>query len=230
MKAAALGILAVAVLSSATVSAETIRFTNNEVNLGNIPRVNLTDQYAPFGLFFEDAYRYVDGRDPFADPGTEFRFGISNGTVEMAGRPSVFGTVRFANPTNVVEFDWWTGGAFRVNAFNSEGRLLASFNDPVGGVLWGTDRLRTSERIAHITFGALGVKSGGSVGISNLTFGDPAAIPEPSTLGLTVFALAEVARRSRRCRRAKQVHDTTWPVCRPRLTRARRFSGSMPLD
>ncbi len=164
--------LAVSVMAVPT----TLTFDNNDLNLGTASQINLSTQYlANWGLTFDSVYRYIDSRDPFADPfpfGAS-NFGISNGFFQQNDVAATQGRINFVNPTPYVDFDWWTIGTngMYIEAFNSGGVSQGSFSNLNGS---GTASLNGD--ISYILFH----DGGGLVQFANLRYDSP--IPEPSTL------------------------------------------------
>ena len=166
---------------------ETIDFT--EVDLGSFPIVNLSDQFADYGVIFEDVYRYIDDRDPFGDD-----HGISNGVYEDQLVSATLGTVHFTNPTSFVMIDWWliAGPTTQliVEVYDSSDNLLDSFATSAA-VTSGTETLMGSGLISYMTF----TNHGGQTQIANITF---APIPAPGAVllgGIGVVLVGWLRRR-----------------------------------
>lgn len=178
--------IALTAVSPASAMFYTMDFTNATYNLGSETQIDLTNQYAAFGLTFHKVYRYIDDRDPWDD------FGISNGFKAQNGWEASLGTVFFSDLTDSVAFDWWTidDNEFTVEAFASNGALLGGF----AGMGYGSDMI-IADDISYLEFH----NGGGFVQISNLSY-DRSAIPEPSTLALVGLGMlgAGIVRRARR--------------------------------
>lgn len=170
--------------------ADTIRFTNDEVNLGLSSQIDLSTQYSTLGLLFQDVYRYIDSRDPFPD--SQGGFGIANGSRVQNFDPSALGRVQFTSPVSFITFDWWTIGdnVLMLKAFDANGIALGSF----AGTGFGSNTIAGARPISYFTFG----DSGGFVQISNLTFSSADPVPEPATLLLIATGFLGVASRARR--------------------------------
>jgi hypothetical protein len=164
----------------------TMDFTNATYDIGSITQIDLTNQYAAFGLTFHKVYRYIDSRDPWDD------FGISNGFLAQNGWEATLGTVFFSQLTDSVGFDWWTidDNEFTVQAFASNGALLGGFS----GLGSGSDMI-VADDISYLEFH----NGGGFVQISNLSY-DRSVIPEPGTVALFGLGMlgAGIIRRVRR--------------------------------
>ena len=149
----------------------TIDFT--EVDLGPYSVVNLSDQFADYGVIFEDVYRYIDVRDPFPDD-----HGISNGVYEDQLVSATLGTVYFTNPTPFVMLDWWVIAdpttQLIVEVYDSGNNLLDSFTTSAAAYS-GTETLMGSGLISYMTF----TNHGGQTQIANITF---APIPAPGAV------------------------------------------------
>jgi hypothetical protein len=173
---------------SVDVRADTIRFTNNEVDLGTNSQIDLSDQYARFGLVFERVYRYIDGRDPFSDAPNQLKgganLGIANGNVADISLP-VLGRITVLSRVSRFSFDWWNvnGGALEFEAFDSSRRLVDSFL-PDANTPFGTHRIDGPVRF--VTFASS--EGGGFAGIANVTVVPTAPTPEPASLFLIVTA------------------------------------------
>ena len=151
----------------------TIDFT--EVDLGSSSIVNLSDQFADYGITFEDVYRYIDSGDPFPDD-----HGISNGYIEDQLVSATLGTVNFINPTSFVMIDWWVIAGpttqLIVDVYDSGDNLLDSFTTSTA-VSSGTEVLIGSGLISYMTFS----NHGGQTQIASITF---APIPAPGAVVL----------------------------------------------
>jgi len=194
----------VAVMAVNAHAAVTIDFT--EVDLGNNQVVNLTDQFAAYGVTFEDVYRYVDLRDPWeeVDPfgyfpptagGNKYGFGIANGVLEDQLIQVTMGTVYFTNPTPYVTIDWWDiyTGQIHIIAYDSGGSVIDAFDGPTTSYDdSGTETLSGSSLISYLTFN----NSGGLVQIANMEF-SPIPAPGAILLGGIGVALVGWLRRRR---------------------------------
>jgi hypothetical protein len=149
-------------------AATTVTFTNDDVDLGSDSQINITDQYAGFGITVDKAYRYIDSRDTWDN------YGISNGFKEDNYVTATMGTVIFETPTPYVTIDWFTFSStqqFVVDVYDADGGLVDSFS----GFDQGTETLQGAASIKTLTFH----DEGGFVAISNMTF-----VPEPTALAL----------------------------------------------
>jgi len=150
---------------------ETIDFT--EWNPDSFPVVNLSDQFADYGVTFEDVYRYIDPQDPFGDD-----HGISNGVYQDQLVSATLGMVYFTNPTSFVMIDWWVIAGptteLIVEVFDSSNNLLDSFTTPASAYS-GTETLMGSGLISYMTF----TNHGGQTQIANITF---APVPAPGAV------------------------------------------------
>ncbi len=192
----------VAVMAVNAHAAVTIDFT--EVDLGNNQVVNLTDQFAAYGVTFEDVYRYLDNRDPWLelDPdGVDhwfeglYGFGIANGVLEGQLIQVTMGTVYFTNPTPYVTIDWWDiyTGQIHIIAYDSGGSVIDAFDGPTTSYDdSGTETLSGSSLISYLTFN----NSGGLVQIANMEF-SPIPAPGAILLGGIGVALVGWLRRRR---------------------------------
>jgi hypothetical protein len=140
----------------------------------------VTNEWAAFGLDLSGVYLYVDARDPFDQTG------IANQALE--------GTISFLNGTSFATVDWVTiTTTITLEAYDAAHNLLDSFSDScvTGNVCSGTETL-VGGNIAYLKFR----DSGGTVGISTVTFGN--RVPEPATLALAGLALAGLGAARRR--------------------------------
>lgn len=166
-------------LSAASAQAIELRFTNAEVDLGNGVQIPLTDQYASYGVTFEDVYRYVDSRDPFSDGpyNLSHPLGIANGNPKLGTR--TLGRVNFVYPTDAsgISFDWYSlNTAIKVNTYGASGEHLGEF------IKSGSGSASLPGQISYFTFS----DSTGFVALSNLRF---TQAPEPN-VAVAVFAAA----------------------------------------
>ncbi len=163
----------VAVMSVAAVNANavvTLDFT--EVNVGASSKVDLTNQFAAYGVTFDHVYRYIDIRDPWPE-----NYGISNGWAAEAYAPGTLGTVIFTNPTPYVTIDWWdiSTNQIHVWAYDSGNSLLDSFAGPTTSSDDSGTTTLSGGLISYMTFN----DGGGYVQIANMTY---APIPAPGAL------------------------------------------------
>lgn len=156
----------------------TLRFTNNEVNLGGNTVVLLAgDEYSAFGITTSNLYRYIeiDDRDPFSDAPNQ----VSEHNLGVAAQigSSGVGRIDFTARTPFVTFDWFTidEHVFNLRAFDVNDNLVGSFLDATGS---GSNTI--SGPIAYITFN----DGGGFVAIANLTY-DPSGVNTPPALNVT---------------------------------------------
>ena len=166
----------------------TIDFT--EVDVGPSSKVNLSDQFADYGVIFEDVYRYIDVRDPFPDD-----HGISNGFLEDQLVSATLGTVHFTSPTPFLMIDWWLiptpTTQLIVEVYDSEDTLLDSFMTSTA-VSSGTETLMGSGLISYMTFS----NHGGQTQIASITFA-PIPVPGAVVLGGIGVVLVGWLRRKR---------------------------------
>lgn len=176
-----------AVIAVAAVNANaaiTVNFT--EVDVGGSWAVNLTNQFAAYGITFDHVYRYIDTRDPWKENGPQnpsespptIGYGISNGWVLEAG---TLGTVLFTLPTPYVTIDWWDidTNVVYVDAYDATDNLLDSFTGPANpGVDSGTTTLSGPGLISYMTLH----DGGGYVSIANMTY-EPIPAPGAILLG-----------------------------------------------
>jgi hypothetical protein len=178
-----------------------LQFTNADLNLGDNSVIVLAgNEYAAFGIGVEEAYRYIDARDPFSDapndvgvpcanavpPDGRCSFGLSNNNEESSAR------INFLTPTPV-SFDWWVLG------HDAEYVVL----DPNGAPL--TSFLATAGQSGTVdVLGLVGsiTWSNNFVGFSNIANiryeVEEDRVPEPGSLlllGLSVFVLGVRSRR-----------------------------------
>lgn len=124
--------------------------------------VNITDEYADYGVEFADVYRYVDSRDPWKDYSPTLGCGISYGL--FGGGSFGNGLIIFEYPTPYATLDWWTiaDDTIYADAYDSDDNIVDSFS----GSGSGTYTLAGSESISYVTFH----DSGGLVQVSNITY------------------------------------------------------------
>lgn len=188
---ASVGFLALLLACNLAFADTTLHFTNNEVNLGTASQIDLTTQYAAFGLTFTNAYRYIDSRDPFSDAPNQVsgaNLGISNGLLENNTVPAQVGRVDFTGGTNFVTFDWWTIGSnpMTVDFFNSSNVLLSS-----ASLGTGSGTFTFGSPFAYLEFH----DGGGFVQIANMTY---TGVPEPGSMLLLASGVAGLVGRLRR--------------------------------
>jgi hypothetical protein len=167
-------------------AAVTLNFT--EVDLGGSSQVDLTNQFAAYGVNFDHVYRYIDDRDPWPEIGGS-GYGIDNGWVGDNYQSSVIGTVLFTQSTPYVTIDWWTiTGQIHVQVYDAGNNLIDSFV----GQGSGTETL-SGGQISYLTFN----DSGGFEQIANMTF-ETAAVPVPGAIllgGIGVSIVGWLRRR-----------------------------------
>ena len=175
----------VAVMSVAAVNATaavTLDFT--EVDVGASSKVDLTNQFAAYGVTFDHVYRYIDPVDPWheTDPyghgyGSSYGWGISNGWQSDGGQNAESGTVIFTNPTPYVTIDWVDLGSNQIHvwAYDSGNSLLDSFIGPATSSNDSGTTTLSGGLISYMTFN----DDGGNVAIANMTY---APIPAPGAL------------------------------------------------
>ena len=173
----------------ALANSTTLHFDNNDVDLGDAARINITNQYAAFGIIVTDAYRYIDVRDPFLDPGVPNNgssFGLSNG--DVTDNSVTIGRIDFINSTSFFTADWWTiSSTITVDAFDSDDVFQGSFS----GVGSGTHTI--SGDIAYVTWH----DSGGLVQLANISYN---TVPIPASVwlfGSGLLGLIGIARRKK---------------------------------
>ena len=131
-------------------SATTITFTEI-INLGT-----LTNQYAAYGVTFQNAYWASDTRCPGGDNDC------------IAGNPYPM-IVTFTNAVGQVSFQWYTiQGNITVNAYDGSDNLLGTYTNTGGNDVSGTGSI-TGAGIKYITM----TGSGGAMYIAfdTLSFG-----------------------------------------------------------
>ncbi len=177
----------IAVVAVNANAAVTVNFT--EVDVGGSTAVDLTNQFAAYGITFDHVYRYIDTRDPWKENGPQnpgespptIGYGISNGWVEEVGNPGTLGTVFFTLPTPYVTIDWWDldSNQIHVQAYDAGGGLLDSFTGPpTSSNDSGTQTLSGLGLISYMTFN----DGGGYVSIANMTY-EPIPAPGAILLG-----------------------------------------------
>jgi hypothetical protein len=145
----------------------TITQADTTLTFTEIPCINLvdiTDEYAAYGVEFADVYRYVDVRDPWKDLSATLGCGIAYGSRDDPGGLGPNGLIAFDHPTPYATIDWWTIGddTEYFGAYDSDDNLV----DSSSGSGTGTTTLTGSEWISYITFH----DSGGLVTVANLTY------------------------------------------------------------
>lgn len=163
-----------------------INLNFTEVDVGPSSQVDLTNQFAAYGVTFDHVYRYFDSRDPWKENGPQnpaqspplVGYGISNGWVVDNTISNILGTVYFTNPTPYVDIDWWTiTGTLNVDAYDSGNNLIDSFS----GSGSGTVTISGLGNISYMTFN----DSGGHVQIANMTY-----VPVPGAVLLGILGLS----------------------------------------
>lgn len=171
----------VAVLAVNAHAAVTIDFT--EIDLGTISLIELTDQFADYGLTFEGVCRYIDTRDPWPED-----YGISNRTYANQFEEGVEGTVYFTTPVVEVTIDWWVVAydneddptTMYISVFDSGDNPLDWFVSPTPAlnddIISGTVTLSGgSTPISYLIFN----NDGGFTQIANMEF---SPIPAPGAI------------------------------------------------
>jgi hypothetical protein len=156
----------------------TLRFTNNEVDLGQSSIVHLEGhEYSGFGITTTNLYRYVEIQDldPFSDAPNQIE-GHNLGVAAEIGSSGV-GRIDFIGGTSFVTFDWFTLNehTFNLRAFDAGDNLVGSFLDAAGS---GSHTV--TGPIAYITFN----DGGGFVAIANLTW-DTSGVNTAPVLNVT---------------------------------------------
>jgi hypothetical protein len=169
----------------------TVNFT--EVDLGSSSQVDLTNQFATYGITFDHVYRYIDSRDPWPEGGG-YGYGISNGWLEQNNQPGQTGTVMFTQATPYVSIDWWNIGSNQINvdAYDGGGNLIDSFVG-LGVDAHGTETLSGIGSISYLTFH----DGGGFVSIANMTF-ENSVVPAPGAMLLGSIGVSLVGWMRRR--------------------------------
>ncbi|MEN6423735.1 MAG: hypothetical protein ABFE13_00115 [Phycisphaerales bacterium] len=165
-----------------------IHLTFTEVDVGSDTQVNLTNQFAAYGVTFDHVYRYIDGRDPWSED-----YGISNGWKEENLMTPAQGRINFTLPTSFVTIDWWDIGTnqMHVDACDAGGNLIDSFIGPSNAAdEYGTKTLSGLGLISYMTFN----DGGGFVQIANMTF-SPVPVPAAVLLGILGLGAASAKLR-----------------------------------
>ncbi|MCK5269681.1 MAG: hypothetical protein KAJ46_02805 [Sedimentisphaerales bacterium] len=172
MKKLLLSLIIMLVMLGTVNAATTLQFTNSEVNLGSSSQIDLSNEFAAYGVNFSHVYRYIDSRDPWKDYSATTGVGISNGWLADGGPTS--GTILFTNPTPYVTIDWWTiTGTMYVDVYDSSNTLLDSWS----GVGNGTETMQGASSISKLVWH----DSTGYVQISNMTY-EQSVIPAPGAV------------------------------------------------
>jgi hypothetical protein len=181
-------------------AAVTVNLT--EVDLGPSTQVDLTNQFASYGVTFDHMYRAIDGRDPWLENGPQnplespptVGYSAFNGWVSENYQSGILGTIFFTQSTPYVTIDWWDIGTnvLYVDAYDASNNLIDSF---IGSGLngYGTETLSGISPISYMTCH----DDGGFVAISNMTF-ESTVIPAPGAILLGSIGVAFVGWLRRR--------------------------------
>jgi hypothetical protein len=151
-------------------NATTVTFT--EINIGSLNA--LTNEYAAYGVTFQNTFYVQDERCPGGDD-----FCISGSDYPA--------TVTFTSAVGQVSFQWGTiRGDITVNAYDASNNLLGTYTNVGGDEVSGTGTI-TAPGIKYITFSG----SGGVdyLTLDTLSFGGSTTVPALSEWALAVLAV-----------------------------------------